>query len=235
MKNVYRIAGKNVEIEHSYSYFSNMAQSYLYNDEPDFIITVTDADMEKEKGWADSLEYPDFYLESLAIYRKLCNKLIDYGTILFHSTVVAVDGKAYMFAAPSGTGKSTHTSLWRELFGERAVMVNDDKPLITVCGDRITVHGTPWNGKANLGSNMSAQIAGICFISRGEKNSIERMEKSKILPLLMSQTYRPESKLGTAKMMSTLTGISSNIPIWRLYCNMDVEAAQIAYNAMSNV
>ncbi len=60
-------------------------------------------------------------------YRKLAESLLEYGVLLFHGSSVAVDGFGYIFAAQSGTGKSTHARLWRELLGERAVMVNDDK------------------------------------------------------------------------------------------------------------
>lgn len=91
----------------------------------------------------------------------------------FTCSAVALDGQAYLFTAPSGTGKSTHTRLWREVFGERAVMVNDDKPLIQVREDAIYVCGTPWNGKHNLDSNQKVPIKGICLLERGTVNHIE--------------------------------------------------------------
>ena len=116
-----------------------------------------------------SLKYKienDEYLETLAVYRKIAEKMIDYDTILFHGSVIAVDGIGYLFTAKSGTGKSTHTRLWRELFGERAVMVNDDKPLIKVSENGIIVYGTPWDGKHRLSTNTFVPLKGICFMSK---------------------------------------------------------------------
>ena len=96
---------------------------------------------------------------------RIADKVI-YDTILFHGSAVAVDGIGYLFTAKSGTGKSTHTRLWRELFGERAVMLNDDKPLIKVSENGIIVYGTPWDGKHRLSTNTFVPLKGICFMSK---------------------------------------------------------------------
>ena len=66
-----------------------------------------------------------------------------------------------MFTAPSGTGKSTHARLWREAFGERVVMINDDKPLLLVRPEGVTVYGTPFRGKHGLGGDRSAPLRAI--------------------------------------------------------------------------
>lgn len=81
-----------------------------------------------KKAMADG-EYSLSYLETLAVYRKIVTRLVFSDILLIHGSAIAVDGKAYLFTAPSGTGKSTHTRMWREYFKDRAVMVNDDKPL----------------------------------------------------------------------------------------------------------
>lgn len=81
-----------------------------------------------KKAMADG-EYSLSYLETLAVYRKIVTRLVFSDILLIHGSAIAVDGKAYLFTAPSGTGKSTHTRMCREYFKDRAVMVNDDKPL----------------------------------------------------------------------------------------------------------
>ena len=96
---------------------------------PDFVIEVTDEEVEREKKKSEPGASKGI-IESLAIYRKLCEKILDRNCVLFHCSAVAVDGKAYLFTAASGTGKSTHTRMWRQHFGGRAVMVNDDKPIL---------------------------------------------------------------------------------------------------------
>ena len=106
--------------------------AYVSDGPVDFSVTTTKEDIEYERSRAEIPGYSDGYLEELAVYRKISEKMPYYDTILFHGSVVAVDGAAYLCTAASGTGKSTHTRLWREYLGDNAVMVNDDKPLITV-------------------------------------------------------------------------------------------------------
>lgn len=77
-------------------------------------------------------------LEETAVYRKIADKMVDYDTFVFHGSVIAVEGQAYLFTAKSGTGKSTHTRLWREMLGDKAVMVNDDKPMLRVTESGVT-------------------------------------------------------------------------------------------------
>ena len=126
----------------------------------------------------------DAYIETLAVYRKIAEQMPTYDTVLFHSSAVAVDGAAYLFAAKSGTGKSTHARLWRELLGDRAIMINDDKPLLRITDAGATVFGTPWNGKHRLGTNGSAPVRAICVLERGVQNNIERIGPKEAYPIL---------------------------------------------------
>ena len=66
-----------------------------------------------------------------------------YGAFLMHAAVVEVDGIAYVFTAPSGTGKSTHVQLWLDHFGPRARVLNGDKPLFRFEGNTLYACGTP--------------------------------------------------------------------------------------------
>lgn len=119
-------------------------------------ITQSDIDFEREKSAREDIKegipirhFSDAYLETLAVYRKIADYLLSCNTLLFHGSVITVDGEGYLFTAQSGTGKSTHTRLWREYFGERAVMVNDDKPLLHITDSGMTAYGTPWDGKTD--------------------------------------------------------------------------------------
>lgn len=112
--------------------------------------TQYDIDFEREKSAREDTkegipirQFSDAYLETLAVYRKIADYLLSCDTLLFHGSVIAVDGEGYLFTAKSGTGKSTHTRLWREYFGERAVIVNDDKPLLHITDSGVTAYGTP--------------------------------------------------------------------------------------------
>ncbi len=232
-KNTYLLAGIPVEMICTGEYLVRQCRDYITDMTPEFSIEMTEGDIAAEKERSEDKSYSDGYYESLAFYRKLCDKIPDRGIILFHSCAVAVDGKAYLFTAPSGTGKSTHASLWKEILGERVRIINGDKPLIRVTPGHITVYGTPWNGKERWGENSHADIAGICFLSRATENKIVPVSGSDAMPLLYRQTYRTPTAEGLAHVMRSLAEIAQRIPLWQLECNISQEAAELSYNTMS--
>ena len=229
MTNNYQFAGICVEITHRYPYFAKLAKDYLCAQAPEISIAVTQEEIDRER---EDEKAPDGYLESLAIYRKLCENFVQRNILLIHSAAIAVDGKAYLFTAPSGTGKTTHIKLWMEKFGEKAFVVNGDKPLVSVTPEEIRVWGTPWDGKEHWNTNISVPVAGICQIGRGEQNEICPVSASDALSLLFAQTYRPETESGMRKSVQLLAEIARRVPVWRLKCNMSTEAAEVSYAAM---
>ena len=112
-------------------------------------------------------------------------------------------------------------------------MINDDKPLLRMTSDSVLVYGTPWDGKHRLSTNTVAPVAGICLLERGEENDVERIAKEKAFPRLLQQTYRPQSPVALMKTMELLDAVASNVPLYRLRCNMEPEAARVAYDMMS--
>ncbi|MBR0133225.1 MAG: hypothetical protein IJM14_09135 [Lachnospiraceae bacterium] len=242
MKQVYKIADKIIEIESLYTRVHEYCKDYLVPDQAhDFSVKTTPEDIvyERERNERTAelegrrkYNSSDEYLEELAVYRKIAEKMPDYDTFLFHGSCVAVDNEAYLFAAVSGTGKSTHARLWREYLGERAVMVNDDKPLIRVNEPGVTVFGTPYNGKHRLGSNISVPLKAVCILTRDETNHIEKITKQQAYATLLQQTYRPADPLQLAKTMSLLDRLSDRVKLYLLGCNMDIEAAKISYEGM---
>lgn len=234
MKNkTYKFADIVADVSYETDYVLEQCKDYISGESAELNISVAAEDVEIEKKRSDGEEYPYGYLESLALYRKFCNAAVYKDVLLFHSSAIAVDGKAYLFAAPSGTGKSTHTRLWRRAFGDRAVTVNDDKPLVKLVGDALTVYGTPWDGKHKLSSNTSATVAGICFLARGKENRIKRLSPMEALPEFLSQTYRPEGEEGVKKMLDLSMKIIASVPMYKLECNISDEAVKVAYEEMS--
>lgn len=231
--NTYKFADTAVRVSYETDYIERQCREYLSDEDPEIEITVTESDVELERSRADSDGYKYGYLESLAFYRKFCSYVVNKNILLFHSSAIAVDGKAYLFAAPSGTGKSTHTRLWRETFGNRAVTVNDDKPLIKVEDGRLTVYGTPWDGKHRLSNNIAVPVKGICFLTRGKTNTIERLSSMQALPEFLSQTFRPVEEDGVRKMLELAMKVTAEIPMWRLACTISDEAVKVAYEGMS--
>lgn len=176
--------------------------------------------------------FSDAYLETLAVYRKIADHLLSRDTLLFHGSVIAVDGEGYLFTAKSGTGKSTHTRLWREYFGERAVMVNDDKPLLHITDSGVTAYGTPWDGKHRLSTNTAVPLKGICVLTRDTTNHIEQAEPHDTYPMIVQQTNRSLTADGMKQTLSLIDRMLNVVPVYRLGCNMDIEAARVAYEGM---
>lgn len=160
-------------------------------------------------------------------------KLLGFDGFMLHSSAVVVDSKAYLFTADSGTGKSTHTALWKELFGEKAVILNDDKPALRFNDGRWFAYGTPWSGKNDISANIKAEVAGIAVLHRAEENSIERFSGIDAISAVLKQVNKPKSEAARSKVLELLDKLILNVPIWNLNCNKQVDAARVSYEAMS--
>lgn len=240
-RGTYEFAGKTVEVLSVYERVHQYCADYISDREPDFSVQTCEADFayekERELKTAATEQRPPVYgsapyLEELAVYRKIAEKMPDYDTFLFHGSVIAVDGQGYLFTAKSGTGKSTHTRLWREMLGDRAVMVNDDKPLIRAAKDGITVYGTPYNGKHRLGCRMSVPLKAVCILTRAAENSIVPITKQEAYAMLLQQVYRPADAVQMQKTLLLIDRLAEQTALYRLGCNMDPEAAEVAFNGM---
>ena len=244
MTGIYRFADKTVQVDSLYDEVHEYCRDYLCEGTPDFSVAISHTDIEYERRKSeknDILEgrtvrnWSDSYLEELAVYRKIAEKIPEFDTFLFHGSAISVDGQAYLFTAKSGTGKSTHTKLWRELLGSRAVMVNDDKPLIRVGQSGVTVFGTPYNGKHRLGENISVPLKSVCILERSEKNHIRKISKAEAYPMLLQQVYRPSDSAALAKTLELIDKMTEYITFWRLGCNMEISAAELAYHTMKGI
>ena len=236
---ILNLSDKNIKVTAIYESTREFCKNYLSTEcEVDFSVSITPDDIEKESriqlAEGDySVDYlPPNYIEPLALYRKILALLLEESYIMFHGSAIAVDGECFIFAALSGTGKSTHTRLWREYFGDRAIMVNDDKPIISVKDDGIFVHGTPWNGKHNLGANISMPLKAICILERAEENNIVPITKREAFPVLYQQTYKPREAAPLYKTISLIEKLADNVSLYRLGCNMDISAARVSYEGM---
>ena len=241
MTGLYRIAGKNIRIESLYATVHEYCRDYRADGAADLTVRTSAADLAYEQERSDreaaaegrtptvwSLDY----LEELAVYRGIAEQMPEYGTVLFHGSCVAVDGAGYLFTAKSGTGKSTHARLWREMLGSRAVMVNDDKPLIRLSDAGAFVHGTPWDGKHRLSSNICVPLKAVCLLERAEQNQIDRISARDAWPLLVQQAYRPRDPEALARTLDLIGRMVRSVSLYRLRCNMDPAAAECSYHAM---
>ncbi len=232
------IAGVTALYDSTYEF----CRDYLTDGPFDFSVDITENDIKYERAKYDreagvnggtSVAYSEAYLETLAVYRKIASSLLNYNTLLFHGSAIAVDGEAYLFTAKSGVGKSTHAGLWRRYFGDRAIMINDDKPLLKITDAGVMVYGTPWNGKHQLGNNISAPLKAIAILERDANNHISKTDKRTALPMFYQQSFRPDDTTGLSKAMALIDKLGNNVGIYKLRCNMEPEAAIVAYTGMN--
>ncbi len=233
----FKIADVVFDVKLNFKRTLELCERFLYEGEkaPEYSFEVTMEDIEKEKGHlVDQKTYSDSYYEGLVVFRSLCDHLLRRGDgMIFHCSALAVDGKAYLFTAPSGTGKSTHARLWRELLGDKVTMINDDKPIIRLIDGKFYVYGTPWQGKHNLGVNDRAEISAVIEVKRGEQNTIEKIAKDKLILTVFNQTIRPSDPQKMMNLMDLTDKLLRSVETYRLYCNTDISAAKIAYEALS--
>lgn len=197
----------------------------------DVVIRITEQQI--NDCLARDASFSPAYYEGLCIYRAICTHAAERGAVLLHAATVSVDGKAYAFCAPSGTGKSTHIKLWRRVYGEKVAIINGDKPLLRRKGDQLYAYGTPWCGKEGWHCNTSAPLAGICFLERGTQNDIIRLNAEEATDRLFCQLLKPTPKAGVAGTLDMADYILRNIPLYLLHCDISEQAARLSYQTMT--
>ena len=237
-----KIAGHTANITSLFESTPQYFRPYLTEDSAEFSVAVTKENIDFEQ--ADLLEealrdgfrprvFTDPFLERAAIQRAFAEFLFDYDILLFHGSAIAVDSEGYLFTAHSGTGKSTHTRLWKQVFGDRAVMVNDDKPFLELTAQNVILHGSPWSGKHGLDANISVPLKGLCHLERGEENRIVSISPEAILPTLRKQAYQPLDCNKHMRFLELTAKLSQHVSLWNMACNKNPDAAELAYSAMS--
>lgn len=220
-------------VNNKFEYVRKLCEKYTVSEEKAENPTVID--VSKEEILAEDTQgqkFPPAYLESLAIYRKICNCLAKENVFLFHCSAISFDGLGVLFTAPSGTGKSTHRSLWRKCFGERVAVINDDKPLLKVKDDGIYVYGTPWCGKHGIETNTCAKVKAVALIERAEENVTERLSFDGIYPILFAQTHRPNEPMAAVAALRFIDLFAKSVDAYKIKCNISEEAALVAKKAI---
>lgn len=229
----YEIAELMVEFKPKYDMLEKRANKYgcLTKKDSLFEIIVDEKEI-KEKVEKESLldeERAEYTLVGSKFYRELLN----YNGCLLHASAVVVEKEAYLFSADSGTGKSTHTSLWLKYLADKnPYILNDDNPAIRIMDDGIYAYGTPFSGKHDLNVNKKVKLKSICFIEQAKVNSIRKVEPKEAIQLFFEQTIMQLEKEKMLKFLELLDKILKEIPIYKLCCDMSQEAVQLSYHTM---
>ncbi len=222
-----KLADKVIFINSNFETTKKYCKDYLFNGKPDFFVSIDEKDIDFEIKLNKS---SPMVAELMALYRKICFHMADYETFMFHGSAWLYNENGYIFTAPSGTGKSTHGEKWQRLFGAEAI--NDDKPLLSL-REKPTVWGTPWMGKHKRGKNISCPIKAICLIEQSETNRIERLSPKDGLDVILKQSHIPSDANSTAKILSLAIELSKSVSVYKLFCNIDDDAAFVSFGEMT--
>lgn len=231
----YMICGLRTECDFSYPTMTARAEKYLADHSSPAEIMVSCSEKYAELLRKNNPALSEDECEIISTAQSFYMQLLLHGGFMLHSSAVELDGRAYLFSAPSGTGKSTHTEQWLKLFGERARIINDDKPAICIVDGNILAYGTPWSGKSDLNINVGVPLQGICMLERSPENFIQPLSADKAVFGILNQTVRPPDESGMDCLLTMLDEVVNRVPIWRMGCNISTAAAQTAYDAMSAV
>ena len=237
------ICDRNIGVEFSHHYTFQQCRNYITNeDKPDFNIK---SESNYDKGSIHNfLTFEGFNSNALFvensiraeyynILQQITLTLIDYSIILLHGATIAHSIGAYLFTAPSGTGKTTHILKWLSNYPE-AFVVNGDKTFLKFEDDgTVLACGSPWAGKENMHTNTMVPLKAIVLMERAEDNHIEQISFAEAFPFLLQQVYRPEDEEKMRKTLRLMQRLGKSATFWRFQCNnFKDDCFQVAYEAL---
>lgn len=235
---------ENLTLLDTFEFEDNLAQCnlYRYNGGYYFEMQGHDTDIysfvKADNSNRVDANYGNFIKVHIALVRfglwlmfGLCT--VPLGAIAIHSSVLVKDNRAVLCLGESGTGKSTHTRLWREHI-EATTLLNDDSPIIRLVDGIPTAFGSPWSGKTPCYRNLSYPIAGFIRLSQAPHNKIKRLSVLGAIGALLPScppAFAHDDTLQDA-ICNTLSQMIGIAPVFHLQCLPNAAAAELSYNTI---
>ncbi len=232
---LYKLFDIYISINEKYEQTKRLLDSFVTLDTKNADISIVISDEEIKKELLKDSQHDEVYHEMVCIFRHITEQILDFQGMFIHSAVVEVNNSGFMFCGQSGTGKSTHAGEWKKYFGEKARIINGDKPIIRFFDNEIIAYGNPWCGTEGWFENAKTPLKAICFIKKAEKNRIRKLSSSEALEMIINQIVIPKSGMRKLKHFELLDRLLKEIPFYELECDISKEAVITAYNRMNNI
>ena len=154
--------------------------------------------------------------------------ILQHDGIVLHSSSLAYRNQGILFSAPSGTGKSTHTGLWKKYLGDAVTIINDDSPAVRFFDGRPYLCGTPWSGKTDINTNLQVPLRAVVFLQRGNENRLFGLEPKAAFFQLLTQVMRPVYPELMDLTMQHLQALIACVPVFCLQCTISQEAVMLS-------
>ncbi len=232
-----QMADTTVQINNRYQRCKQHCQEYLLSDckKPDITVEVSAKEIDTFVANATSFGIEGLSKDGAEIYcvhELIYRQLPLVGAFWLHAVAVEMDGVAYAFSAPSGYGKTTHAKLWLKQFPDRARIINGDNPVFRKIGNDYHAYGTPFCGKERYQVKTHAPLRGLCYLKHSTTNHIQRQEPGLVFGELVRGYQNLFSQENQSAYLTLLQDFAETVPVYQLCCNMDPEAAQVAYQGM---
>ena len=232
MKRKISLANTSIGINLSFPVYETLFDRFLTQKPPEIEISVSPHEIAAaQKIYESGSSAP--YVEYMELCLKLSDALLPFNRVFFHGTAFLWCGKAWIFAAVSGTGKTTQYLLWKELYGEEIQIINGDKPVLAFDNGEIIVYPSPWNGKESMGQQISAPLGGIILLRQSSCNHIQQIGASEAVGMIYVQFMFNRK---TVKDVRTVSAMEETLlrqtPVWLLENCGDTASAALCHDTL---
>lgn len=228
------VAGVTIEITCPHRIAKKGFDNYITDCKADYYIDISKEDIASYRQRYDPiLGNWQGHIKQSRMLEKIAQCLIEKDTLLMHGAVISAFGSAYLFSAPSGTGKTTHILKWLERI-PNAFVVNGDKPFLKFIENGVVLAcGSPWSGKEHMNTNTMVPLKSIILMKRAEDNHIEQISFAEAFPFLLQQVYRPSDEDQMRRTLRLMQRLTPTVSFYQFQCNnFKSDCFDIAYNML---
>ena len=231
---VMEVAGLRVRVFPQFSFVETYCKDYEVQNrsgEVDLIIHLSLEEAKERRERSLGLgrrEYPLWYYESEALFRKLAMKLPSFNALFLHSALLSVNGAGIALAAPSGGGKTVQLKLWQKAFPGEVHVLNGDKPIYRMQEEGALGYGSPWRGKEAIGEGGAVPLHAMFFLEKGKEPELRKLTSKEVMEEILYYTELPIAgeEQAVARVLSVFL---QRVPIYKLTCTMGEETVELAW------